>query len=739
MPQQNTGFLNPVRSTPPQQLQQVLDPLNVPNDFKATIWDSYVSANTPQDFRQRFDNMAIPDDVKAKLWDLKFGHAGTGGPPPSPTATAGRNLEGQAARHAGTAEAIASTLPMAGAGIYGAAGAGAGLGLVGSSLLTGTGAGAGEAVNQMLQHLIQSKNAPQTSGEAAGRIGSEFASQAALEAGTGLAMKPLQWLLRGTTPVKDAYTDLLARVNRQYGLRLTAPELSGGTAAATLQHVANRGLLGQPVATAAVRQGRNAAQDLIDSQLGFISRPSATAIEVGEGVQNATLNSSKLIHDVLGRNVGSAAEMLKDTPVNTVPFKQWALQEWQRANLVGEVLGNSGEDGAAKALGFASPAEAKSKVPPAVWQQIVAATKAAPVEGAVSKPVTQILGKPDNTVSGVLKDILKLPDQTSFSVLNKYKQDLFELNPTKPTPFKDKAVGLAKAANAKLTGLMEDTVKGTPAGDAWIRARGEYAKAAQLFTPSENQPYTGKFIQQILSSKPEDVVGLIKSESDVNSLRAAITDYASLGNVNDIQQASDTFRSVQRKYVEGLVKGDGSPNAIYSLKGRLNDNPAAQALFKDNPEVYNNLRLVADAMARVQKMGSVNVLGQTTAQHLVAKLGVAGTLGLFGGGLGYAESGGQLGPTLATALAFELVPYGISKVIYSRPLTELMIRGLGGMAAESHIGGLAMAGKGAVKAAPFVGTGAADVIRAIQLADRLNPPAAPVTTPAGSGTQSTQP
>jgi len=53
-------------------IRKFLDPLRLPDDVKARVWDEFYAVQTPEEFKQRFDSLEIPDDVKANLWDVKF-------------------------------------------------------------------------------------------------------------------------------------------------------------------------------------------------------------------------------------------------------------------------------------------------------------------------------------------------------------------------------------------------------------------------------------------------------------------------------------------------------------------------------------------------------------------------------------------------------------------------------------------------------------------------------------------
>jgi hypothetical protein len=54
-------------------LQQFLDSQPLGNGVKADVWDHFQEATNPEDFQRRFDPLNIPQETKAHLWDMKFG------------------------------------------------------------------------------------------------------------------------------------------------------------------------------------------------------------------------------------------------------------------------------------------------------------------------------------------------------------------------------------------------------------------------------------------------------------------------------------------------------------------------------------------------------------------------------------------------------------------------------------------------------------------------------------------
>jgi hypothetical protein len=53
-------------------IRPILDPLKVPNETKAQVWDAWHSAKDDADFQRRFAGLNIPNEAKASLWDMKF-------------------------------------------------------------------------------------------------------------------------------------------------------------------------------------------------------------------------------------------------------------------------------------------------------------------------------------------------------------------------------------------------------------------------------------------------------------------------------------------------------------------------------------------------------------------------------------------------------------------------------------------------------------------------------------------
>lgn len=53
-------------------LRIVLDPLDIPSETKAQVWDDYYGAKDEDGFIKRFDKLDVSPELKARLYRLKF-------------------------------------------------------------------------------------------------------------------------------------------------------------------------------------------------------------------------------------------------------------------------------------------------------------------------------------------------------------------------------------------------------------------------------------------------------------------------------------------------------------------------------------------------------------------------------------------------------------------------------------------------------------------------------------------
>src|SRR3990167_1093396 len=53
-------------------IRKFLDPLRLPDEVKAKVWDEFYGSQMPEEAKQRLDSLEIPEGVKGGLWDVKF-------------------------------------------------------------------------------------------------------------------------------------------------------------------------------------------------------------------------------------------------------------------------------------------------------------------------------------------------------------------------------------------------------------------------------------------------------------------------------------------------------------------------------------------------------------------------------------------------------------------------------------------------------------------------------------------
>lgn len=217
--------------------QTILGPVQADDTIKAQAWEHFYKSANQDELTTRIRGLNLPDQTKAQLWEAK-GKLGPGQPrtPPTaaqpsmraqPTPFSPEWLKGKFYQY--VADPTLQALPQLGGTVGGFAGGAAGapggpLG-IGAGAVAGAGIGgmAGEAGKQLLSRALGFE-APQTSEEAARRIGTQGTIQSLLEVpsaalpGTGsmLERQAVSQYERAIRPTKE--------INKAIGREIT-PEL----------------------------------------------------------------------------------------------------------------------------------------------------------------------------------------------------------------------------------------------------------------------------------------------------------------------------------------------------------------------------------------------------------------------------------------------------------------------------------------------------------------------------------
>lgn len=678
------------------EVKGLLDPLPVPSNVKADTWDAYYGADTPQAFKQRFDQLALPPSVKAQLWDLKFGNNKMAPPPNAGANTAARLQQAQQMPGAQTARVIAEKTvgkesldkPSHMLNALGPLGAIAAVPLTGgTSLLPGLaaaflGGAGGEAVNQTAQTALGTDEAPKNTTDAMLSSLGEGAKQTAMEAGGRVIMKPIDWLLRGLLSKSMAapLAQDIYKLNKNNGLNLTAPEIAsktlGGKALGAVQQmVGSSGLFGGPIAAAKQEAGQQAGETLITRYMDTIAPP-ATSQQAGQLLSEGISRGSKLMHREAEQLYPALyADAAKSGAVIDITnLKQGVIKDLQTASRRSITAGVSN------------------------------------LKDADNFTLTP------GSVQDIYNNILHAPNQISLEQAQALREGLRDYQPKPDDIFRDRAGATASHYQGQLTQAIKDSltahdkVAGTQFGSRFNDITSFYRSGAYVFDRSSVAD-----LQHMAQKSPESLINSIGAGeiSKVQAVKKALLGFQNTATPAEAAANKAAYQSFQRKFAEQklLGIGQGTPADLIGLNDRLNkmgpdmlnevySDPAGRQFLHDT-------RLLGEAFSRVKSLSGSNAMG-------IASF-IRGAEAMLTTGIGL-RSPAALPATMSGIAAFEATPPLLTKALYNPTATRFLLKGIAGMAAESQRGLVSGLGKSVAAGSPYLGQGAADIMRAFQIA-----------------------
>lgn len=470
----------------------------------------------------------------------------------------------------------------------------------------------------------------------------------------------------------------ISKLNDELGLGLTNAEITGSPVAGFFQDVSNRSLLGRFPAQAAIQNTNDALNQHIDEVLDRISNstasPTATGSELYNGLtrahdmfkRGASLEINKLNNDA--GNLGVTVDMIGPQKLAVGDLQAYAkLQKYLFDNPLAQL----------------SPDEKLT------LNGVLRTGGQTTLPFDVAKTLQERLGRLMDT-----PEIMQSPDRAFMSryygaLQDAIKQGLGDKSPVLQLRY-----------------------------EKWLK---DYASGANLF---ENDPL--KQLVDIGRNQPEELAKRIGLDdtSKVKSIKNALFNYNQYATTPaDRQLNLAAWDRFQRQYTQNLL---GAPNGIESfdiqgLPDRLKSvsSETLNAVYSGNRAALQNLRDLADVVERLRREGQPQFFQLNRALWTAAEVATGGLGSLTGFATGHPGVGAGL---LMGTTAFEGLPYAISKVVYSKRATALMVKGIGGLMQENQTPFLGPVIRGTGKAvsasAPYYGTATADIIRALQMADQ---------------------
>lgn len=288
--------------------------------------------------------------------------------------------------------------------------------------------------------------------------------------------------------------------------------------------------------------------------------------------------------------------------------------------------------------------------------------------------INELLQRSDRTRE-IYRDILRLPDNAPVTALNELRSRLMKETPSIIEPISGEAPGQAKFFVRKLTEVIDDAIRGTPAEGAWKSYRSFYDKGADVFESRQ--------VVDMLNKEPEKFTSYVGPQdiTAAKRMRSAIMGYAQgLGTAQDKATAMSAWNRFRAQWVnENLLTGD-----ITGLSGRIKAiDPEVLRTILHDPDGKRLLRNATRIGAAIDRVTMLRGAGtEQSTRYLFYRLGYhAGTAGLGGASAfllgahspiatGLAATGGvAIGEAGARAYARIL-----ARVLYSPELTEKAIR-----------------------------------------------------------------
>ena len=544
----------------------------------------------------------------------------------------------------------ADALPMVGGGLGAMIGGIPGAAMGGMLAETARQAVVSHSPESFQGQIFSSKPPGSAAQSRQGIIGAGF-EQGAYEAGGTVASKILRGVIGGPLHAGTRELDnaLVRQASEQYGLKLTAPEISGQ--GKMLQRLGEYSIFSQGYIRKKWGEAAQRGVAAIDGILAKLYPPSSPT-EAGEDLQKMF----KMSHDLFKEASNDIFENQLKAPAAA-------------ANLT---INLKGFKAAAKArLGAAAP---------------------------VSKAFGAV-GDLTPKERSILEGIVNAPDEVPFAVAHEYRSKLMDVTPDPNEIMATRAQGTAKSMVKELTEAMDNSFNACSPQlqSVWHHAREFYKEGAELFDNA--------VIQGMMEKEPEALVNVIQphAERTAQRIREAILNYPQrFGDPTQKRDAQFAWRRFQEQFIRSRILADPerasaatAPENLAEISGRIDAlGPGVVGqVFNDadSAHVVRQLRYISDAFARVQKLPAE---GRKYVYDIV-NLAIAGAAAGFG--VGAHASTGAFWTGASMAAGFETLPAMISVGIRSERFTQYLLDGIGGLIKASEHRPVQAVGRGLIK------------------------------------------
>ena len=280
---------------------------------------------------------------------------------------------------------------------------------------------------------------------------------------------------------------------------------------------------------------------------------------------------------------------------------------------------------------------------------------------------------PQARTSKIYRDILALPDNVNIIALNEERKKLLQETRTASSPVAGEAPGQAKFFVHKLTEVIDEALKGTPAERSWKNYRGFYDAGVDIFNSRE--------IINATTEHPEEFTKWVgpTNITGAKNMRSAIVGYASAyGSPQQKAAAMGAWNRFRAQWVnENILAGD-----ITGLTSRIKAiDPEVMRTIMHDPEgktlVRNATRLGAafDRVTRVAGKGADQNL-----RYIIYRVAYHAAIGasiLAGSVVGHPNMSIGLAATAGAALgtaSAALYGKALARILYSPELTERVMQ-----------------------------------------------------------------
>lgn len=498
---------------------------------------------------------------------------------------------------------------------------------------------------------------PADAGDIAGEMAMSGFGQGALETLGSLLAFPLQKLMGGLKGNAPATAAEIA--NKKYGIGMTPGQQSRDIVAQTVERLAEHNTAGYAAAEP-FREKIDSASAKVAQDIVKDAFGDGESSLLGKRVQEAIARGGKPSWQKMVEVFSSMVNAKTlDKTVDVRALKAQAARELADA----ETLQVRPADQSRAAQGS-----------PLLYgpnNQVIATTS--------NQPVKLDTAGLSTGAKAILEDIVKMKDQISFADARNLRSKWMGIGPQSTELMSNEAKGTAKHYVQEMTGALDSAVGNDPqAKQVWNMFRNFTRKGAEVFESPA--------IDQMVNTQPEKVAQLIGAKDHTIALQAkrAIFGYAdTYGDPKQRAAASrawDAFRGVYIR--ENLLSGD-----LKTLSDRLQSlSPGVRrTVFGDvqGKSVMSNLQLIGDAM---QRLDQVTERGTGSRWQILRAIPSA----------------------------------WVVKMAYSPEASKYFVRGLNGIMRDSQSAPVRAIGRASSAATPYLGTAAADILRALQIANSID-------------------